>query len=317
MVKKVIIIFILAAVILSGGFYFIKGTPRYSLYQIRKAVRDHDSISFNKYVDVDRVVSSLFDTASKNIDDEINKDSMEGFGMQIAQAMLPALKEELKNEINKNIEEISNEGSNGIADSSIKNIVREGKSANVVILNTKNEELRMAMVQTPERYWRIVSIDFDDYKKINPDQEKSGANDEDKNQVIIEKNIGDEIELATIKFKVNKAEEVNSVSGNFADPKAASDGAKFVVLDLTVTNITKEGFDFDSDGIELIDNQERKFDPWDDMIGNVKNYLEMRDMQPGISEVGTMVYEIPNDAESYAIFIGKEGTDEMYKIKLK
>ena len=77
------------------------------------------------------------------------------------------MKDKLKNEINKNIEEISNEGSNGIADSSIKSIVREGKSANVVILNTKNEELRMAMVQTPERYWRIVSIDFDDYKKIN------------------------------------------------------------------------------------------------------------------------------------------------------
>ncbi len=322
MVKKIIIVLVIIVVILGGVFYYFKGTPSYSLYQLKKSIQNHDSTSFNQYVDVDRVVQNLMDSATKGFDEEMEgQDNLFGdFGEGIMQAMIPSLKEEIKNGINKGIEEISENKDDKYSKIEIQEVIKEGKSAKVTLINQDNETIKMDMIQIPGRYWRIVGVDFDDFKKISPEAVKSSddSEDGDKNdEVVIDKNIGDEVELATIKFKINSAEEKQVLNGSFGSSKTASDGAKFVVLDLTVTNITKEGFDFDSNGIQVTDEQGRKFDPWDDTIGNIDNYLEMRELQPSILETGMVVYELPADANSYSLSIGKRGTDEVYKIKLK
>ncbi|MBT8406279.1 MAG: DUF2939 domain-containing protein, partial [Deltaproteobacteria bacterium] len=49
----------LLVVVLAGGFYYFTGTPRYSLYKLGRAVKNHDSAEFHKYVDVDRIVDHL------------------------------------------------------------------------------------------------------------------------------------------------------------------------------------------------------------------------------------------------------------------
>ncbi|MDD3607286.1 MAG: DUF2939 domain-containing protein [Candidatus Moranbacteria bacterium] len=321
MAKKIIIGLVAIAVILGGTFYYFKGTPKYSLYQLKKAIASHDSSKFNQYVDVDRVVQNLMDTAVKEFDEEMAEDDnpFGDFGKGIMQAMMPSLKEGLKNSINQGIEEISENKDNKYSKIEIQEIIKEGKSANITLINQDNETIKLNMIQMPERYWRIVGINFDDFKKISPESVKASddSEEEKEEEVVIEKNISDEVELATIKFKINSAEEKQSVSGSFGGPKVASEGTKFVVLDITVTNITKEGFDFDSDGIEVTDEQGRKFESWDDTIGNVANYLEMRELQPSIPETGAVVYELPSDANSYSLSIGKQGTSEVYKIKIK
>jgi hypothetical protein len=67
----------------------------------------------------------------------------------------------------------------------------------------------------------------------------------------------------------------------------------------------------------LIDDKDRLFDPYSNTIGNVKNYLDTRSLAPGIVENGVFVYEIPQDSASYSFLIGKGGTSEVYRIKLK
>ena len=322
MVKKIIISICLVAVVLGGGFYYFAGTPKYSLYQLKKAIGNHDSMTFNKYVDVDRVTGNLLDTASQSFDEEMKKEDnpFGEFGNSLLQSMIPALKEKMKSEINKGIEEISEDKDNKYAEIKIESVVKEGKSAKVSLKNSDNETIRLDMIQTPDRYWKIVGINFDDFKKISPDtlsEADAQNNDEKINQTIIDKNIGDEIELATMKFKINSADEKPSVKSSYGSAKSASEGSKFIVINLTVTNNTKEGFDFDSDGIRLTDNQDRKFDPWDDTIGSIDNYLEMRELQPSIPQTGFMIYEVPNDANSYRMNIGKRGTNEVYSISLK
>lgn len=182
--KKLILIPIAVIVILGASYYYFEGTPRYSLWQTKKAIQDHDSISFNKYVDVDRIVNSLTDEGSKSIESEMNSssDSLGELGRGMIKAFLPMFKDSLKNSINKSIEEISNGNKNAFAEAKIKEIKQEGKSANIVLLNSKNEEIRLSMIQTPERYWKVVGVNFDDFKKSNPEatDTKKIAEDEKK-----------------------------------------------------------------------------------------------------------------------------------------
>lgn len=165
--KKVIGGVLLAVLVASGSYYYFMGTPRYSLYHTRKAIRNHDSATFNKYVDVERVATGILEESTKGMEEEASEEN--GFAQGLMNAFMPALKETLKESVNKSIEEISEGEENKLADAKIKEIKREGKSTKATIVNQENEELRISMVKTPERYWRVVGIDVEDFKKISPD----------------------------------------------------------------------------------------------------------------------------------------------------
>ena len=139
-----------------------------------------------------------------------------------------------------------------------------------------------------------------------------------KDKTILNKNIGDVFQLAMGTVKINSSEEKNVLSGgSFGDPVSAKENTKFVVVNLDITNTTGEKIMFSDRTSMLIDDQNRIFEPYDDTIGNVDNYLDVRDLSPSITENGVIVFEIPNDATSYAFAIDKNGTKERYMVKLK
>jgi len=137
-----------------------------------------------------------------------------------------------------------------------------------------------------------------------------------KNTNIIEKRVGEEFELATIKVKVNGAEDKSVLSSQYGSPAVAKENSKFVVVNLDVTNITKDTFTFGVE-VNLTDTQERTYETYSDTIGNIDNYLDVRDLSPSITENGVLVFELPNDATSYAFAIDKAGTNDRYMVKLK
>lgn len=137
------------------------------------------------------------------------------------------------------------------------------------------------------------------------------------NSKIIEKKIGEDFDLATIKVKVNGLEEKNTITSEFGTPAIAKENTKFVVLNLDITNITPDKFSFYTEGINLVDNKGRTFGTYDDAIGSIDNYLNVRDLSPSITEKGVLVYELPNDATNYSLQIDKGGTSERYKVVLK
>lgn len=134
----------------------------------------------------------------------------------------------------------------------------------------------------------------------------------------IDKSVGEEAVLATIKFKVNNSSEKQTLSGGFGSPAIAKEGAKFVVIDLSITNTTNASFTFlPDDGFRLIDDKDRQFTTYRNTIGKVDNYLNVRELSPGIAESGVLVYEIPQDSVSYSFAVGKGGTSEIYRVQLK
>lgn len=134
---------------------------------------------------------------------------------------------------------------------------------------------------------------------------------------VIEKGVGESIELATIKFTVNSVEEAETLSREYAAPLVASEGAKFVVLNLSITNITNEAFTNTSDGFVITDEQGRSFTASSDANWVIDNALEYRELAPSITEKGDMVFEVPDDATSYGLVIGKDGTEEYYRVTLR
>ena len=136
-------------------------------------------------------------------------------------------------------------------------------------------------------------------------------------KVLIEKGVGEVVELATINVQVNEVVETQNLDGGgFGNPTVANAGAKFVVIDLNVTNTTSAPFSFWTDGLVVIDSQDRLFEATS-AIGEVTNYLEARDLAPGIQENGKIVYQIPEDVETYSLHVFKGGTNEEYSIQLK
>ncbi len=134
----------------------------------------------------------------------------------------------------------------------------------------------------------------------------------------IAKAMGDDVETKTYKFKINSAEEKASISSGYGNPQPASDGAKFIVVNMDITNMTNEKSTFFPDDIlSLADDQGKKFKTYDDTIGNIENYLNVQDLSPSILKKGVLVYEVPEQTAVYDLFIENEGTKEVYQVKLK
>jgi len=136
-----------------------------------------------------------------------------------------------------------------------------------------------------------------------------------KNEVVITKAIGDEVELATQIWKAVSVKESQSISSKYGTPKVAKEGTKFVIVNMDVTNTTKDEFMFEP--YKLEDNFDRQYSTYSDSIGSVDNYLNVRTLSPGVKENGNIVYEIPSDSTGYSLLVLKAGTNETYKIVLK
>jgi len=338
--KKIIFVGIGAIVLLGvigGGYYWWTGTPEYSISQIKKAIETHNPELGLKYIDTDAIFENLWTDMKTELMKEIEEaEGFEAFGMmlgiQLAESMKPALKEQVKQGVKSwfsaSTEEKPKETTS--AKESLEfatvwqqkdlKIQKQGNFAyielpdNVKIIFTKKEG---------ERYWVISKIEgFAESLFPKETQQESTATEENKQveseESIIENGIGDEVVLTTIKFKIDKVEEKQYLSHSIWGITAtAREDTKFILISMSVTNITNDSFALNFGDIYLIDQNERKFFPYERSIGSVDDYLQMRRLSPGIKESGSIIYELPKDATGYSLVIGKAGTNEVYRVILK
>lgn len=133
-----------------------------------------------------------------------------------------------------------------------------------------------------------------------------------------EKEIGEEIQLATLNYTVNEVTEEDVLTAEYSTPKSAAADAKFVVIDITLTNTTKGEYMFSPDeAFRLVDNSDREFTTYSESIGSIDNYLNYTDLSPSIKKTGKLVYEIPKDTTSYNLISRKAETEEYFRTKLK
>jgi hypothetical protein len=152
--KKIIIaISILVLISLIGGiFYYVSGTPKYSLNKLIQTIKNRDSASFNKYVDIERV--------SRNFIEDASQESLQG------EVIIKFAKEKMQSEVDKSIENPSDEVQTKLEDIKVKKIMKNGKTAKAILENKNKEILAVDMIQTSDRYWKIVKVNTNDLMKI-------------------------------------------------------------------------------------------------------------------------------------------------------
>jgi hypothetical protein len=171
----------LLVVFLGIGFYYFSGTPRYSLYKISRAVKNHDSGEFHKYVDVDRIVDHLAKFAVQQVVAEMEKDGAtdswqingqeldKELALMMVPKMMEALKPQIKQEITELIENTDQERKGSpMLRATLADIQTKGSLSQVTVEDQKTgEKIRFKMVRSPDRYWKIVEIDLDSFQTLS------------------------------------------------------------------------------------------------------------------------------------------------------
>lgn len=129
--------------------------------------------------------------------------------------------------------------------------------------------------------------------------------------------VGDTVSLATFDYVVNSVEEKNMIKSDYGQPHLATEGTKFVIVDLTVTNTTSETFDYDDSSPVLEDQNGDFYKTYSDTISNIDNYMDYRELSPNIPEKGVIVFQIPESVNSYELLTAKANSNDIYRVKLK
>lgn len=307
-------------------WHFVLSTPQFALWRMYQAVQRHDYETFTKYFDFDSVFDDAFsritETMGKTTDKKSSDDLWSGLGESLAQGfitmMAPSLKEGLRSEIKRQVELGTFQAGKRPADLitifTKLRVKREGKIAEISYKTELGETTAVKMRQKGGS-WQVISIGLD---LPSLGSEIGNQTTPEEKKVVFEKKIGEVVELATLTFMVNSAEEKQTLNSRYSPQIVAKGGAKFVVVDMNILNTTKSGFTFfPDDGLLLVDNEDREFKTYSDSIGSIDNYLNVRELTPGIEEQGYLVYEIPEDAQSYSLVTSKKDTNEVYKVRLK
>jgi len=98
MKKSIIATTVLIVIVATGAvlYWQYTRTPKYSLWQVKKAIEQHDLASFEKYVDVEGIINSFIDQMLELLSDqEKPKDEWEQLGESIAKGLITLLKPQL------------------------------------------------------------------------------------------------------------------------------------------------------------------------------------------------------------------------------
>lgn len=169
--KKRFVVFSLilfALIIALGiGYIFIKETPRYSLYWFKKAILERDAESALKYLDTDSIVDNMAKDMSGEEDKEKaqskdqSKGSMKNIGKDIIMQNLPAIKEQLREQLKSAIISYNDRT---ILDNLNKasvfglQITMEGDIALVKIWG--KDKVAFKMVKSSEGHWKIIAFNL-------------------------------------------------------------------------------------------------------------------------------------------------------------
>jgi len=164
-----------------GGYYYWQGTPRCSLYRMGKAIKNNDSQTFLRYVDIKQVFEGIVDSTMKDARGEKSPDSdsaasepeepsgankkFKNMIAQVAKALRPALEQQAIRAIN-NMDPEQRDRISPFAFAFLSEVKQEGNKAQVTVHASKKDTYQGTMEKTPEGFWKIVKLDIDFFKML-------------------------------------------------------------------------------------------------------------------------------------------------------
>ena len=157
---------------LLSGWYYLMGTPQYSIYRFAVAIRDRDAAAAERFVDVDRVALAASDVV---VGEYLAGNSRAARGIEAlgqgtargaaAQALKPLVAARVRAEIRKTAAAQGSGTSGFLLPAGIigafrrLDVAREGPGAWVSYTDIRSGQTRFWMTQQPDRSWRITEFD--------------------------------------------------------------------------------------------------------------------------------------------------------------
>jgi Protein of unknown function (DUF2939) len=155
-------------------WYYLMGTPQYSLSRFAGAINAHDAAAAERFVDVDRVAQAASEVI---VADYLRGNSkaasaIEALGQGAArsvagQAVKPLVAARVRGELRK-MAEAGGQGpsvlvlpAGMIAAFSGLAVERDAEGAWVIYTDPRRGQARFRMSQQPDRFWRITELDAD------------------------------------------------------------------------------------------------------------------------------------------------------------
>jgi hypothetical protein len=136
----------------------------------------------------------------------------------------------------------------------------------------------------------VAASGCSDLEEEEPTVEKKGGGEESGATA----RVGDDLSLKGTTYRVTNAETAASVGDRYTGAEA---NGVFVIVDLTLTNEESEPATIIEDNLHLIGGNGDEYSTSDDAILAFPNQtLFLEEIQPGVSEDGKLVFDIPKDA---------------------
>lgn len=170
--KGILIAGVIALVALSG-FWYLRGTPHYSLFKLSQAVRNHNPDEAFKYIDIDSVVAGFARTLMGSNPGETEEEAARRSSLRrmIAEA-LPGMRGSIRSSLRDAIAgKDRDKGRKGLGSIEINNlnlrkiretpfwnleVKRNGSTAMVHLKD--NPGLKAKMVKTTSGHWQITEV---------------------------------------------------------------------------------------------------------------------------------------------------------------
>lgn len=125
--------------------------------------------------------------------------------------------------------------------------------------------------------------------------------------------VGQYMQFATQKMRVNSAKLTDTISdgSSYTSPSVAGEGVKFLVINITVENTSVSPFSYRDFSLFTSKNSqiEKQYSAYSS-YGEIENYIDGRELQPGIPETGNVVYRVPDDKKEFQLGGAVSGTSK-------
>lgn len=132
---------------------------------------------------------------------------------------------------------------------------------------------------------------------VDKELSKPSSGAADPSEVKARASLGQDLTLKGTTYQVSDVSTASSLGDSFSRVKA---NGTFVIVKLSLTNRKNEPATIIGDNLRIIGANMSSYSTSDDALLAVKDQFLLEEIQPGVTEKGTLVYDLPDSAVSGA-----------------
>ena len=145
--------------VLVSGFFWVRETPRYSLYKFKRAILNHDADAALKYLAID----SIIENGLKQMPDSHAGGSKKNISKDIIVQNLPAIKQQLHEQLRSAIMSYNDQATlEKLRKASVLGVRIRQKGDTAIVNVIGKDQTAFTMAKSKEGYWKITSLNIEE-----------------------------------------------------------------------------------------------------------------------------------------------------------